>query len=123
MALNPAGVPSMADIQAAIDEAAEAATEGRAYREAAGSQSVTVTAAISGNVAVVLPVGRFTVAPIVTCSLASAPSGSQRLVPRAINVTETGFSIYVYTGDGATTTATVAVAWHAKQMTPTTAAG
>lgn len=90
---------------------------------AVGETLVTVTAAASGNAAITFPAGRFTVAPKVQATVQDAPSGSQTFVARVINATTTGASIYIYTGNNATATATVRVAWEAIQMTPTSAVG
>jgi hypothetical protein len=67
------------------------------------------------------PAGRFRNTPIVTATIQNAPGGSATLVPRVINVTPTGASIYVYTGDGGPAGATgqvitLNVAWQAVQM-------
>lgn len=123
MPLNPAGVPSMADIQNAIDDAVLAATQYTAYREAAGQQGITITAATFATVALTFPAGRFTVPPLVTATIATAPGGSAKLIPRVTAVTTTGAALYVYTGDGSSATASVSIAWHATQMTPASAAG
>lgn len=61
------------------------------------------------------PVGKFTAAPSVTVSMASAPGGSGYYVPRAISVTSSGCRVYVYTM-GASGGATATVAVHAVQM-------
>lgn len=41
----------------------------------------------------------FATTPNVVVGMSGAPGGSQKLIPRAYNVTATGFSIAVYTGD------------------------
>jgi hypothetical protein len=92
-------------------------------RVAAGAVNVTLTAAASGNAAIVFPVGRFTVSPLVVALLNNAPGGTAKFVPRAINVTASGADIYVYTGDSSTQTGTAGVSWIAVQMTASTAAG
>lgn len=90
---------------------------------AAGQANLSLSAASTANVTVTLPVGRFNVAPLVLVTIASAATGTQKLVARAINATTTNFALYVYTGDSTNTTATVTVSWMAIQMTSTTAAG
>lgn len=69
----------------------------------------------------------FTVPPTVTTTLNSAPGGSATLVPRAINITTTGFDAYMYSVDGnpARTNSSDAiplpVSWQAMQRTATSA--
>ena len=66
--------------------------------------------------AVTFPTGAFTGIPKVMTTNQSAPGGSSRAVPRAINVTSVGFSLYLYAGDDAPMTFTgMTVAWHAVQ--------
>lgn len=93
------------------------------HAEAAGSISVTVTAAATGTAVVTFPTGRFSVAPIVTATLVDPAAGSARLSARVTSPTNTGFTASVFTGDGSTTTSTVTVHWHAKQMLFSAAAG
>jgi hypothetical protein len=98
------------------------------FSMAAGETSVTIAKnAIYGSIAISFPPYRFRVKPIVTCSLNSAPGGSNNIVPRIINETPVGASIYLYTADEqpASTTAavTVNVNWLAVQMSEDVAAG
>lgn len=94
------------------------------FAMAAGSVSVTATASNAGQVAVTLPAGRFTQAPIITCTIANTTAGvTQGYVARASGITATGFTAFVIRTDGASQTATMAVHWHAVQMTPTSATG
>ncbi|KAB2809269.1 hypothetical protein F9L07_19705 [Pimelobacter simplex] len=129
---NPKGLAAQ-DEQSALDSVAELASQALAqagsgggmapFAIAVGEALVTVTAAVSGNTAITFPAGRFTVAPKVQATVQDAPSGSQTFVARVINATTTGASIYIYTGNNATATATVKVAWEAIQMTSTSAVG
>lgn len=93
------------------------------FAEAAGTITITVTAATTGATAVTFPPGRFTVTPIVTVGLLDPASGSAKLIPRVTSPTSTGFTATVYTGDLSTTTSTVTLHWHAKQMLSGSAAG
>lgn len=93
------------------------------FAVSAGSISVTLTAAASGFTAITFPVGRFTIAPLVMATMASAPAGSGKFVPRVLNVTTSGASVYVYTGDATNASASVTVSWFAIQMTPSAANG
>lgn len=50
--------------------------------------------------------------PLVFVSLAAAPGGTAYVVPRALNATTTGFTLYVYnTGPGETSWGSLAVNW------------
>lgn len=94
---------------------------------ATGSVTISGTGVAAGSgvsVTATFPVGRFTVPPIVTASMTSAPGGSQNLVARAINATTSSVTVYLYnTGATAATWTPLAVGWTAVQMTPTSAAG
>lgn len=91
-------------------------------RMSAGQVTMTMSNEAVKFTTVTFPVGRFTVAPLVTVSLASAPAGSAKLVPRVVGVTNTGCSVYVYTGDQTNTTAgAFLVNWVAVQMADTAA--
>lgn len=92
-------------------------------RIAAGTTTVSVSASSTGNAPIVFPASRFSQAPVVTVSLASAPANSGKLSARVLNTTSTGASIYVYTGDLTNVTAAVTVNWIAVQMTDGAAAG
>lgn len=92
-------------------------------RMAADSVNVTLTGQSQNFAPITFPVDRFTVAPLVVVSLISAPGGTQKFVPRCINITNAGANVYCYTGDATMATGTVAVAWIAIQMTESAAAG
>lgn len=127
---NPKGLAAQ-DEQSALDSVAELATQalvqagsggGMApFAIAAGLVNVSLSAVNAAFTNITFPVGRFTVAPLVFATLQSAPGGSQKFVPRVLNATTSGASVYVYTGDTTAQTATVSVAWEAIQMTPTSA--
>ncbi|KAB2808305.1 hypothetical protein F9L07_22585 [Pimelobacter simplex] len=129
---NPKGLAAQ-DEQSALDSVAELASQALAqagsgggmapFAIATGVVNVALSAVNSAFTNITFPAGRFTVAPIVLATLQSAPSGSQKFVPRVLNATTSGASVYVYTGDTTAQTATVNVAWEAIQMTPTSAVG
>lgn len=87
----------------------------RAFAEAAG----IVSTPASGYLTVTFPVGRFSVAPVVTASGGSQPLVS---VARIIDVTSTEFKIGIWSLGGAQVAGT-GVHWHAVQMTSSTAGG
>jgi hypothetical protein len=94
-------------------------------RMAAGTYSTSQsTAAANGTLSVTLPASRFSVAPLVTITIASAQGGTAKIVPRHSGVTTSAFQAYWYTGDAATTTfSSVTFHYIAIQMTSSTAAG
>jgi hypothetical protein len=75
-----------------------------------GLVNVTLSNAANASVPVAFP-HAFAGAPIVVCSLGSAPGGSNKLIPRSTSQGPSGCTIFVYTGDGTPATATVAVHW------------
>lgn len=98
-------------------------TDGIPYAMAAGSGTLSISGTFA-NTSVNFPASRFTQTPIVTVSLTGAPGGSQKIVPRVVNPTTSGFSVYFYTGDYSSATATnVPFAWQAIQMKSDAAAG
>lgn len=90
----------------------------------AGFSAGTLLAGDEIHSTVTFPSGRFSVAPLVQATLQSAPGGSARLEPRVSNKTATNCVIYIYnTGATTATFSGLDVAWDAKQMTATIAAG
>lgn len=90
----------------------------------AGFSAGSLAAGTSINSAVTFPSGRFTQPPKVNVTLSTGPGGSQYLVPRALNATATGFTIYVYNlGPSTAAFSGLSVDWTAVQMTATSAAG
>lgn len=71
--------------------------------------------ATGGAVNVAVTYGRtYSTPPKVFLTMASGPGGSAALVPRVVNETATGFSIYVYnTGSSAATWSNLRVNWMA----------
>lgn len=90
------------------------------YAVAAGNAPVAVSASPTGSLAVTLPTGRFSVAPIV---VVSARDGTFVWVATASGISATGFTANVRHVDNVNATGTVNVQWHAIQMNSTTAAG
>jgi hypothetical protein len=96
-------------------EASAPGTAGRPFRNSAGSANTSASAAVT----VTFPVGRFTVAPIIT---ATPVTGSAAVVMAYINTptaSSFGISLYNVTGNRVAQPAH----WTAVQMTSTTAAG
>ena len=108
-----------ADVAAAINAASTAqAAAGTAIaaaaRMSAGSAAISITSAASGTVSVTFPAGRFTAAPIVQVSRATA--GLAKYIPYVASVTATGCVLGLYSGDGTTGSGTTNLAWFAYQV-------
>lgn len=97
------------------------------YAQAAGVESMPFSSGENNHtITVTWPTGRFSQPPVVVATLYSAPNGSQKMIPRFYNVSSTNGTLAVYTGDFSGTfgvSGTVSIAWHAIQMTSTTAEG
>ena len=89
------------------------------YSVAAGAVSITGTGTQFATATVTFPVGRFSVAPLVTATVTSA---SATFFASTNSITSTGFTARLAIASGTFTT-THSVQWQATQMTSTTAAG
>ena len=108
-----------ADVAAAINAAARAETAAgtavaAAARMSAGSADISITSAAGGTVSVTFPAGRFTAAPIVQVSRASA--GLAKYIPYVASVTASGCVLGLYSGDGTTGAGSSSLAWFAYQL-------
>ena len=108
-----------ADVAAAINAAARAETAAgtavaAAARMSAGSAAISITSAAGGTISVTFPAGRFTAAPIVQVSRASA--GLAKYIPYVASVTASGCVLGLYSGDGSTGTGSSSLAWFAYQL-------
>lgn len=84
------------------------------YALAVGSVVVSLSGTSNANTAFTYPVSRFTgtgQTPLCFATMISAAGGSQKFVPRVLNLNTTGATMYVYTGDSTTATANISVAW------------
>lgn len=95
----------------------------RPYAMAAGSVTVSLSGTSNGNTSVTFPASRFTATPMVSSNMSSAAGGTQKFVPRLISVSTSGATMYIYTGDSTTATASVNVNWIAVQITSSAGAG
>lgn len=92
------------------------------YATAAGQATLTIgTNSASGSVAITFPSGRFSQPPIVNAT--KAGGGLAKYSVWISNITTTGATLNVYSGDGTATTGSLAIDWTAVQMTSTSAAG
>lgn len=85
------------------------------FAMAAGSGTITITAATSGSVTLTYPTGRFSVAPIVTVANLGGSGSSQVYLGVTAN-SASSVTITAYQRDNATVTATITVHYHAVQM-------
>jgi hypothetical protein len=90
--------------------------KGHGRREASGTVTLSLSSETFKAGAVTFPTSRFSAAPTVLVSMASAPAGSQKLVPRAHTISSSGCTVAVYTGDQlAVSTTGLEVSWYAFQ--------
>lgn len=119
----PADLSSLAQ---QVEATVKAKSDRTAYAEAAGSFSAGQRTGTSYTEAITFPVGRFSVAPIVTAQLYNTAAGFNTLqvAVDSASVTTTGCNIVFSAAAGGTfTNLWCTASWHAKQMTSTTAAG
>lgn len=109
MPLNPAGVPSRAAIQAAIDEAVQLAV---VKAQPARGQGVEVQVVATGgaSVEVAFPPGKFDEVPVTLANI-SGGTNNRLFQARTINVTTESMSVAVQHRDGDATTNTLYVDW------------
>jgi hypothetical protein len=84
------------------------------YALAMGQVTIAIAGTANANAAVTYPIGRFSgtgIAPYPMATMISAAGGTQKLIPRALNLNSTGFTMYVYTGDSTTASANITIAW------------
>jgi hypothetical protein len=93
------------------------------FAMAAGTVSISLSGTSIGSTSVTFPSGRFTQAPIISIAMASAAGGSQKFVPRFTNISTTGATAFIYTGDSTTSTANVTIHWTAVQITSGSSVG
>jgi hypothetical protein len=92
-------------------------TAGVALKTAAGASTV------NGVTAITLPSGRFSVAPIVTCSPEFGGAASSSFYSLVLSRSATSISLYAVTNAGALVTSNFTMDWIAIQMTTGSAAG
>lgn len=89
------------------------------YSMAAGNTTVTGSGATTATATVTFPVGRFSVAPIVTTSFTQGSI----YISNANNITSTGFTMILRDRNDAAISGSFTTNWQATQMTSSTAAG
>lgn len=92
------------------------------YSYSAGSVAMNITSAANATVAVTFPVGRFSVAPIVTC-ISAGGTGSSAFYVATQSATSTGMNVQAFQRDNVAGTATFNIHWQAVQMTSASASG
>ena len=96
-------------------------TAGQPWRQAVGLVDVTISNDIAGTATITFPPDRFTVPPLV---FASVTNNTRQYVAPSVATSNTDYAVVqVRRIDGTTVTETLTVAWHAIQMTPTSAEG
>lgn len=93
---------------------------GRPWREAAGIAQFPMVNGTGEWVTVAFPPGRFTLPPIVVVSVTSGAGAANGTTPRFVVDSASSGRVHVR---GNSQTVTIPVAWHAIQMTPTSAEG
>ena len=101
-----------------IDVSGLAARLDRLERKASGTVTVSVNASAGGTAAVTFPAGRFTSADTLDISLTKLSGGLAKYIPYATVISATGMTVGLYSGDGSTTTGSVAINWTASVRRP-----
>ena len=81
-------------------------------RKASGRVTVSVNASVGGAATVAFPAGRFTAADTLTAQVSKATDSFPKSIPYFRNLTASGMTVGIYSGDGTTvTSSTVAIHW------------
>ena len=80
-------------------------------RKASGSVTVSVNASAGGTATVTFPAGRFTAANMLDIGVTKVSSGLVKYIPYASNISATGMTVGIYSGDGSTSTGSVPINW------------
>ena len=87
-----------------IDVSGLVARLDRLERKASGTVTVSVNASAGGTATVTFPTGRFTSADALSAQVSKGGDSFAKSVPYFRNLTRTGMTIGVYSGDGTTVT-------------------
>ena len=101
-----------------IDMSGLVARLDRLEHKASGTVTVNVSASAGGTAAVTFPTGRFTSADTLDISLTKLSGGLAKCIPYATVISATGMTVGLYSGDGSTTTGSVAINWAASVRRP-----
>ena len=80
-------------------------------RKASGSVTVRVNASAGGTATVTFPAGRFTAAGMLDIGVTKVSNGLAKYIPYASNISATGMTVGIYSGDGSTGTGSVPINW------------
>ena len=80
-------------------------------RKASGTVTVSVKASAGGTAAVAFPAGRFTATDTLDIGLTKVSSTLAKYVPYARNISATGMTVGIYSGDGSAGTGSVPINW------------
>lgn len=95
-----------------IDVSGLVARLNKLERKASGSVTVSVNASAGGTATVTFPAGRFTAADTLNVQLTKASDSFAKSIPYFRNLTASGMTVGVYSGDGSTvTSSTVPIHW------------
>lgn len=86
-------------------------------RKAAGVVTVTATAGAGGTAAVAFPTGLFTASDTLTAQVSKGSGSFAKSVPYFTNLTRTGMTVGIYSGDGTTvTSSSVPIHWRVEAI-------
>ena len=101
-----------------VDLSGLVARLGQLERKASGTVTVSVNASAGGTAAVTFPAGRFTAADNLDIGLTKISDGLAKYIPYARNISATGMTVGIYSGDGSTGTGSVPINWTASVRRP-----
>ena len=100
-----------------IDVSGLVARLDRLERKASGTVTVSVKASAGGAAAVVFPTGLFTAADALSAQVSKGGDSFAKSVPYFRNLTRTGMTIGIYSGDGTTaTSSSVPIHWRVEAI-------
>ena len=80
-------------------------------RKASGTVTVSVNASAGGTAAVTFPAGRFTATDTLDIGLTKVSSALAKYIPYVRNISATGMTVGIYSGDGSAGTGSVPINW------------
>ena len=100
-----------------IDMSGLVARLDRLERKASGTVTVSVNASAGGTAAVVFPTGLFMAADTLSAQVSKGGNSFAKSIPYFRNLTRTGMTVGVYSGDGTTvTSSSVPIYWRVEAI-------
>ena len=99
-----------------IDVSGLVARLDRLERKASGTVTVSANASAGGTAAVTFPVGLFTAADALSAQVSKGGDSFAKSIPYFRNLTRTGMTIGIYSGDGTTVTSSVPIHWRVEAI-------